>query len=114
MLKTFTPENMELQFRRIEQPFLQKLDFTKQDIIDGLNEKIRNTRLQLENARQTLEHCNPQTIFDRGYSMVVDSNGTVIRSASEVQVGQELCIKPAIGTIKTLVTKIETKKAGEK
>ena len=46
-----------------------------------------------------MENASPQTILERGYSMVTDESGNVIRKANQVQEGQKLKIRPADGEI---------------
>ena len=104
MLKTFTPENMELQFRSIEQPYLMRFDEAKKQLAQNIALLLTDRRQRITRAVQTLENCNPQTIFDRGYSMVTDSKGIVIRSSSQLAVGEQITIRPAKGIVSATVT----------
>jgi exodeoxyribonuclease VII large subunit len=54
-----------------------------------------------------LENCNPQFVFDRGFSMVCDQNGKIIRNAAQISPGQKIEIRPASGKIFASVEKIE-------
>lgn len=100
MLKTFTPENMELQFRRIEQPLMMRFDSAKESLVENINSLLDDRRTRIKQSVQILENCNPQTILNRGYSMVTDaSTGKVIRSGDEVKRGTKIVVKPASGEI---------------
>ncbi len=100
MLKTFKPENMELQFRSIEQPILNRFDEAKAALSEHMAALIREKRDTIQTCTTILENCNPQTIFDRGYSMVTDKKtGTIIRDASLVAPGTTLVIRPSKGTL---------------
>lgn len=104
MVKAFTPDNMELSFRRIEQPLSMRFDECRRNIEVFMNDRIENSRALIKEHIQTLENCNPQSILDRGYSMVTDSlSGKVIRSADQVSEETILEIKPAKGKIKARV-----------
>ena len=105
MVKSFTPENMELQFRTIEQPLMVRYDAARQALLDNMQDRLDDTRRHIKECTTILETCNPQTIFDRGYSMVTDSEtGKVIRSSSETTSGKNISIRPAHGTISATVT----------
>lgn len=105
ILKGFEPEGLELKFRSIEQPLLIRLDNAKDNLVENISLKIRDTRLAIENCVSVLESSSPQTIFERGYSMVREAKtGEVIRSSSQVKKGSEIEIVPANGKIKATVT----------
>ena len=60
-------------------------------------------KIKLDGYKTILENASPETIFKRGYSMVCDENGNIIRSAGQVQTGATLTITPAQGKIKAKV-----------
>lgn len=100
MIQSFSPENLELKFRSIEQPLLQRFDYMKDEIYDGMIQKIRDARILIENFRLILENASPQAIFERGYSMVRDKNTQqIIRDGKQAAIGAEIEIIPAKGKI---------------
>lgn len=106
LLKTFTPESMELQFRNIELPVLNRFDTVQKQLEQNMQTYIEEKRRKIAQCTQILENCNPQTIFDRGYSMVCDAEtGRVIRNASDTAFGKKLLIRPSKGSIYAEVTK---------
>lgn len=108
MLKTFTPENMELQFRRIEQPLMVRFDSARESLEENLKHFIEEKRNKISQCVQVLENCNPQTIFDRGYSMVTNAKtGQVIRNAKELSQGDDIIIRPSQGSICATVKNTE-------
>ena len=107
IIKSFKPENLEMQFRSIEQPLLQRFDNAKEGLFQNIIQKLRDTRQYIENCETVLENASPQTIFNRGYSMVRNKNsGEIVRSTENIQEGTELEIVPASGKITATVTSI--------
>ena len=105
LLKTFDPENMCTRLQNIEQRFSERFDRVYESIIDTMNTLIQERRIRIQRCTEILENCNPQTIFDRGYSMVTDSNGNVIRNSKYVSSGDVINIRPSKGKITARVTK---------
>ena len=99
LIRSFNPENLEIRFRNIQQPLLNRFDQARNDLCKNLTDKIRDIRSNIENCKTVLENASPQTILERGYSMVTDESGNVIRKANQVQEGQKLKIRPADGEI---------------
>jgi len=108
MVKSFTPQNMEMQFRTIEQPLMVRYDNARDALLQNIQDLLEQKRRQIKECTTVLETCNPQTIFDRGYSMVTDAQtGTVIRNGSQTAAGANIVIRPANGLIQATVTKSE-------
>lgn len=100
LLKSFSLESMELRFRNIEQPLLQRFDDGKESLLDSLSEKVSDFKQRIVNAVQNLEGANPLTILARGYAMVRNSTtGEIVRSPSQTKEGEILEIIPQTGTI---------------
>jgi len=65
-----------------------------------LQHKVRSGRLQT-----ALESLSPLAILERGYALVFDSEGKLLKDASCLQVGQEISARLARGEIQAAVTK---------
>ena len=107
LIKSFNPESLEVRFRNIQQPLLNRFAAAREALPENLQNKIRDLRVRLAQNKTILENASPQTIFDRGYSMVTDVKGKVVRDASALAVGERLVIKPARGKITADVVQIE-------
>ena len=94
---------MEIQFRNIQQPLLNRYANARENLVKNMNDRIKDLRVQIQNQKTILENASPDTILKRGYSMVTDSSGKIIRSASQVIAGNEIVIKPAEGKISAIV-----------
>ena len=99
MIKSFNPENLEVRFRNIQQPLLNRSATAKENLIENMKKKISDLRQKIETSKTILENASPQTILERGYSMVTDENGTVIRDSASMKVDDKLIIRPANGKI---------------
>ena len=96
----FTPENLELQFRAIEQPLLIRFDNAKENIYNNIMQKIVDIRRRIENCTTVLENASPQAILNRGYSMVrVKESGKIVRNSNDIEIGEELEIFPEKGKL---------------
>lgn len=111
MMNRFTKENMEMQFRIIEQPYMMRYDKACDDLIQNMNYRIDELKRRISDNEMILNNCNPQSIFNRGYSMVVDAQtGKVIRSPDDTKTGSEITIVPAKGKLTATVTRIQNGK----
>jgi len=99
MIKSFDVGNMEVRFRSIEQPLLNRLENARQSLIDGMNTKIKDTRQIIQQSVHILEQASPQTILNRGYSMVRTADGKIVRSPLDAAKCTKLEITPAQGKI---------------
>ena len=103
IVRAFDPSSLEVRFRNIQQPLLNRFDNAKTGMRDGMLQKIKDLRTRISQYRTILENASPQTILNRGYSMVCDEKGTVIRDSAQVEEGQNLKITPAKGVIEVIV-----------
>lgn len=104
IIKSFNPENLEIRFRNIQQPLLNRYELARQDLIKNFQDKIKDLRTRIANNVTILENASPQTILNRGYSMVTTKDGKIIRSNKNVNINDEIIIKPAEGIINASVT----------
>lgn len=105
MVRSFKPENLEMQFRNIEQPYLMRYENAKRELSENLDDKIKELKQRISQNITVLENASPATILNRGYSMVRDKlTGAVIRDAAVVLPGMEIEITPARGSF-TAVSK---------
>lgn len=103
IIRGFDPSSLEIRFRNIQQPLLNRFDRAKEALADELKQKLRDFRTRITSCKTILENASPQTIFQRGYSMVTDEKGNIIRSSAQVTAGAVINITPAEGKIKAKV-----------
>lgn len=103
MIKSFNPQNFEVQFRNIQQPLLNRYAYDKENLVKNMQDKIKDLRTRILNNKTILENASPDTILQRGYSMVTDEEGKIIRNADQVSSGSKIIVKPAQGSLKAIV-----------
>ena len=103
MIKSFNPQNFEVQFRNIQQPLLNRYAYAKENLVKKMQDKIKDLRTRILNNKTILENASPDTILQRGYSMVTDEEGKIIRNADQVSSGSKIIVKPAQGSLKAIV-----------
>lgn len=107
MLKGFNPDSLEIRFRAIQQPLLNRFANARTLLSQNIQDKIRDLRNTVSQKKTILENASPSAIFERGYSMVSDKKtGKIIRDASSLSEGSEIEITPARGKITARVTQI--------
>jgi len=106
LLKPFDISDMEYRFRIILQPRLIRLDDAKEELIKAISDKCAVLRNKIELASAVIQAGSPLAAMERGFSVVTDSNGKVIRNAIDVKPNDRLTIKPLKGTINVITESI--------
>ncbi|MBQ3281810.1 MAG: exodeoxyribonuclease VII large subunit [Eubacterium sp.] len=76
-----------------------KADNIKDSMKSSLDSRISGYRNEIDHMKLVLESNDPELIMKRGYSIVKDKEGRVVRSASAVSDGQELDVELAEGSL---------------
>ena len=61
----------------------------------------------LDRLRASLAHLNPQSVLERGYSVVRSAKGEIVRGSAQIVVGEDLSISFAHGAASAIVTRKE-------
>lgn len=101
-------ENLNNQLFNIIQNIEKSLEQKSAAIFDQTNYLIEREISQNELKNQLLSSLNPQTILDRGYSVIL-KDGQSIRSSSQLLVGDEVRIRFAKGGAIAEIDKVEVK-----
>jgi len=72
-----------------------------------LRGRVRQERLRLKSLAGQLNQLSPMRVLERGYAIVFDEAGNVIKSAGAVSVGDALAIQLARGRLRAEVKKKE-------
>lgn len=80
-------------------------------IIEGMTDALKNrinaAKERAEHLRALIGASDPKAILARGYSVVTDAQGRIIRSAEELSVGQEISIETGRGSADARITGIK-------
>jgi exodeoxyribonuclease VII large subunit len=63
--------------------------------------------LQLHRLAQNLEHLNPQSVLERGYSLVQKADGKIVRTSKDISIGETLELTFAKGKAVSRVIDVE-------
>jgi exodeoxyribonuclease VII large subunit len=99
----FKAEDMEYRFRAILQPRLVRFDDAKEALLITFQNRIIDLRQRLELVKRSLEAGDPHITLERGFSIVTNKEGVIIRSTSDVKAGDVLTITPREGVITAVV-----------
>lgn len=70
----------------------ERLDRYQEDLFNQVDTWIPRIRERLGYAQRILHHVNPTNILARGYSLVTQ-NGSVVKDASELEIGSEIGVQ---------------------
>ena len=81
-----------------------RLDNTAQKMGEQLRTKIRDYRHRLDIIRESLEACNPDNILEKGYSVVTDEAGVIVKDAGALRENELVSIRSFTGTAQARIT----------
>src|SRR5438128_410668 len=94
--------------RRMLSGIHQQLDARVAAIAAAIHSLLLQRRSQLEQLAGRLEALSPMAILDRGYALVFDASGKLLKDAAKVSAGDEISARLARGEIRATVTKSKT------
>ena len=81
----------------------QQLDDILRRLESSMTHRLTLQQAHLEGIKQKLAALNPLAVLGRGYAMVTQHDGTVIRSINQVQTGDGLSVRVSDGGFNVLV-----------
>jgi exodeoxyribonuclease VII large subunit len=84
----------------------QRLDQAQVRLERALGQTLRLEQARLHGVRERLRTLSPLAVLQRGYAVVQDSSGALVRRAAQVHPGQELSIRLSGGLVKATVKDI--------
>ncbi len=88
---------------------MRMLVWQRQKLMQITSGKLQQATQHLEMLRQKLTTLDPKAVLQRGYAVVRQENGMIVRNATELATGQELVIQLGRGEVKVRVTEVEDK-----
>ncbi len=85
VINQFDPESLELRFRRVLQPRLQRFDDLKEDLVLGMRDSLIRARHRFDLASLSLNSASPQAVLERGFAVVRRADtGRAVRDSKEL------------------------------
>ena len=72
-------------------------------LLSAFRNLLLERRVRIERMQTALQALSPLAILDRGYALVFDDSGHLLKNAANVQPGDEISAKLAKGTLKATV-----------
>jgi exodeoxyribonuclease VII large subunit len=108
-LQTFRNRMQRLGLDRQVKQETQKLQWKRQQLMQITSRRSQQAKQHLEMLRQKLATLDPKAVLQRGYAVIRQENGAIIRSSDDLTVGQELLVQLGQGEVKVKVTEVTTK-----
>ncbi|NQV42728.1 MAG: exodeoxyribonuclease VII large subunit [Candidatus Marinimicrobia bacterium] len=89
---------------------VQKLDYFEDRSLRATMDKISTLSARLDNLFVAVEASNPLSILEKGYSVLSDNQGELIRSVDQVAVGAELSMRVNDGEIRSIASEVKKRK----
>ena len=104
LLEQFAPDSLERNVRVFLQPFAQRADFARDELIQGYRGLLRERSHRWELASRELASYSPLAILARGYAVVThEPTGSVLLSVQNVKQGDAVSIRLAAGGMRATV-----------
>jgi exodeoxyribonuclease VII large subunit len=87
---------------------VRAIAWMRQRLLQSTTHRLQQATQHCQLLRQQLMSLDPEAVLRRGYALVRQTNGEVVRSAVELVPGQELDIQLAEGEIKVTVSELIT------
>jgi len=90
----------------------QRLDSEVAKLAAAVNARLLANRAVLDRRVASLEALSPVAILNRGYALVFDTNGQLVKDAARLKAGDEVSARLARGRVRARVTRTEPESGG--
>nr|WP_315475565.1 exodeoxyribonuclease VII large subunit [uncultured Undibacterium sp.] len=90
---------------------VDKLRNLQQQMCSNLRHQLQRQKVGLENLQAKLEMLNPQRTLERGYVILQQSDGTLVRSGQQLTSGDKLHLRTATDTTELQIALVKTPQA---
>jgi len=91
--------------RRMLEGWEKDLDARTTAIISAVRNLVLERKVRLERMDTALQALSPLAILERGYALVFDASGKLLKDAARVKAGDEISARLAKGTVNATVKK---------
>ena len=85
----------------------QALDMAQRDLGDALKNVLSRERMRLTAAAAKLDALSPLSVVSRGYGMIFDSGGSVMKTVKNAKVGNDIRVELIDGSVTAKIESIE-------
>lgn len=89
---------------------VQKLDHLEDRSLRSTQEKISKLMSRLDNLAVSVATLNPLSILEKGYSVLSDPQGELIRSIDQVNDGTQMSMRLRDGEISSIARDVKKRK----
>jgi len=86
----------------------RELDSRTAALASVMRNVLLQHRVRSERLETALQSLSPLAILDRGYALIFDANGKLLKDADAVRIGDEISARLAHGQIQAAITKKQT------
>jgi exodeoxyribonuclease VII large subunit len=83
----------------------READARQQALASAMRHLIAQRRAKLEQSAAALEQLSPLKVLERGYALVFDANGVLLKDPAQVADGDSITAQLARGTLPAVVKK---------
>jgi exodeoxyribonuclease VII large subunit len=85
----------------------QRLDADTSSLASAAHARFLASRAVLDRRTAALEALSPMAILNRGYALVFDANGQLVKEAALLHLGDDISARLARGSVRGRVTSVE-------
>jgi exodeoxyribonuclease VII large subunit len=89
--------------RRVLAGMKKDLDARTTAIVSAIRNSLLERKVRLERMDTALQALSPLAILERGYALVFDASGELLKDAARVKAGDEISARLAKGTVSATV-----------
>lgn len=109
LVKSFSAAALALRFERMVQPYRQRLDYSREALLYGIEARRRQVRNRLRQATLLLQASDPGAILARGFAIVTrPGQKKAIRASQDLAMQEAVEIRFASGKATAQITEIDT------
>jgi exodeoxyribonuclease VII large subunit len=99
--------------RRVLAGIRKELEAVTAATAAAMRNQLLQNKVRLERMGRALEMLSPLAILERGYALVFDGTGRLVKDAAQVQAGQEISARLARGELRATVNKTTEDVSGQ-
>ncbi len=85
----------------------QQTVWLRQRLVQGIQRRLSAAQQRQKALVQTLEALDPKAVLRRGYGLVRQANGEVVREGRSLSIGDEVTVQLGKGRVRAIVTEVE-------